>query len=91
MFGPLLRQSDHEALHLAGDTSFAVLVEVIQQGIDQGVFTVEDAEAAAHSAWALVHGLAHIGRTICPDWSPPEAQGLVHQSMRLLLRGLTRP
>ncbi|MDY6830169.1 MAG: TetR/AcrR family transcriptional regulator [Pseudomonadota bacterium] len=91
MFGPLLRQGSHDALHRAGDMSFAVLVEVIQQGIDQGVFNVDNAEAAANTAWALVHGLAHIGRAICPDWSPQEVQGLASESMHLLLRGLTRP
>ncbi len=41
-----------------GDASFQVLQDIIEQGMQQGVFEKQSLEMVANTAWALVHGLS---------------------------------
>ena len=57
MFGPqLARRSSHPALEQAASTAFARL----RAGVEVLAATGRDPRLAAISAWALVHGLAHL-------------------------------
>jgi AcrR family transcriptional regulator len=50
----------HEDLHEAGCDCFEVLLELIRDGIRQGIFLNQAAEELAATLWASVHGLASL-------------------------------
>lgn len=53
-----VRMQEGQATWTSGRAAFDCMVQVIQYGIDVGVFTYPDAELVALLAWGQLHGLA---------------------------------
>lgn len=51
---------ESEALMKAGERAFQVLLDVIQRGIEQGVFIDKPIHVVAGAAWSSVHGAASL-------------------------------
>lgn len=93
MFHAVAQVDASPALTSAGAALFAVLRDLVEQGQNQGQFRAGDAQAAAHTCWAMVHGLAtllSIGRM--REASPGQTPWMdsAATSLDLFLDGLTQ-
>lgn len=60
-------------LKTSGRASFQVLQDIVEQGVQQGVFKDQNSEVVANTAWALVHGLATLINDRLQWYMPEEA------------------
>jgi AcrR family transcriptional regulator len=58
MFGNLELKTADEDLEQTGKRAFEGLVQIIENGLQAGIYREDDAGKLALSAWAIVHGLA---------------------------------
>ena len=88
MFGSVIqRRNEQGELVEAANSSIEVIVEVIRRGVVQGVFVEQDPQEMAHSAWALVHGIATLAvNNIC---FTEQNQSLIDHTIDTLIRGFT--
>ncbi|PAV26136.1 TetR family transcriptional regulator [Tamilnaduibacter salinus] len=60
MFGPRQTDAVSETVQAAGRSAFGVLVGVLENGIEAGVFNPTDPTTGAFAPWALVHGVTQM-------------------------------
>ncbi|MCU0535900.1 MAG: TetR/AcrR family transcriptional regulator [Hydrococcus sp. Prado102] len=76
MFRYQKNEPQHSALTEAANQTFAILVDVIEKGQENGEFRQENPTELACVSWSLVHGLSMLlidGRLNVPENSTPEA------------------
>lgn len=77
-----------DPMQLQGRRSLDALVGVIQRGMDEGVFSVDDAQTAALMLWATAHGIVELA-TVKQDFVPDiDVRGRVDAVLGLVVRSL---
>ena len=85
-------KAEHPALAAAGDRTFALLVQAIDECQAAGQVRGGDPGELAVAAWSIVHGLAALlvdGKLKDHAATNPEAERLAHTITDLFMRGLT--
>jgi AcrR family transcriptional regulator len=85
-------KAEHPALAAAGDRTFALLVQAIQECQAVGRVRGGDPRELAVAAWSIVHGLAALlvdGKLKDHAATNPEAERLARTITDLFMQGLT--
>ncbi len=97
MFGPVLESPmEFPELVEAGQRAFAMILTVIQEGINRKHFVQDDARILANGAWSMVHGIASLwidGMYRCADGTFPSDEThldetVIANSLKLLVNGI---
>lgn len=95
MFGRFLPDRHlNPALHHSGEQAFMVLVNLIRQGVDDGILIQQDPQLLAFHLWSSIHGLSSLlidDFDQCHDgYNESERQQLIQSNLDLLGTGIVR-
>ena len=92
LFGGLIALPDGvDPMTLQGRQSLNALIGVIEHGMEQGVFAVDDAQTAALTLWAAAHGIVELA-TVKQDFVPDiDVRSRVDDVLGLVVRSLLAP
>jgi AcrR family transcriptional regulator len=91
MFGPRKQDGHSEEVRAAGLSAFEPLVRVMREGMEAGTFHEGDVQAAAFTAWSLVHGMAQLAIDRTDTLTPEDREGIAARfraSHAIMMQGL---
>ena len=93
MFGSVLPREISEAeLMECSDSAFNALLEIVDLGLERGIYSEKDRMEIALAAWSMVHGLSMLitaGQLAQYATDPQAVRALARGVGEKLLRGLT--